>query len=134
MRYKLIPLTTDAVVIRGNKILLIKRKKKPYKNSWALPGGFVNYGEKVEDACLREFKEETSLSGKIQHLIGVYSHPKRDPRGHVISIAFLISDIKGKEKSGDDAESVKWFPCKNLPKMAFDHLDIIKDALQTKNK
>jgi 8-oxo-dGTP diphosphatase len=132
MEYKLIPLTTDSVILKQKKILLIKRAKEPFKDCWALPGGFVEYGETVEAACLRELEEETTIKGKIKQLVGVYSHPKRDPRGHVISVAFLITNIGGKEKSGDDAKEIKWFDCDNLPELAFDHLEIIKDALQSR--
>ena len=131
--YQLIPLTTDAVVFKDKKVLLIKRLKEPYKNYWALPGGFVEYGEKTEDACLRELEEETSLKGNIEKLIGVYSKPDRDPRGHTISIAYIVSAKSDKVKPSDDAKEVKWFPVDNLPKLAFDHLDIIKDALQSLN-
>jgi len=124
-------ITTDAVVISIRKILLIKRKKEPFKNFWALPGGFINYGEKAENACLRELKEETSLTGEIRKLIGVYSDPKRDPRGHTITIAYLIKNTKGKIKAKDDAKEINWFSIKNLPKLAFDHSNIVKDALQS---
>lgn len=127
--YKLIPLTTDAVVLKKGKILLIKRLKDPFKDCWALPGGFVEYGEKTEDACLRELEEETSLIGKIKQLIGIYSKPDRDPRGHIISIAYLVTPISKVVKPADDAKEVKWFPINKLPKLAFDHLDIIKNAI-----
>ncbi len=127
--YKLIPLTTDAVVLYKGKVLLIKRLKDPFQNHWALPGGFVEYGEKTEDACLRELEEETSLKGKIKELIGVYSKPDRDPRGHIITIAYLVTPISKAVKPADDAKEVKWFSINKLPKLAFDHLDIIKDAV-----
>lgn len=131
MKYKLIPLTTDAVVVRDRRILLIKRKKPPYKDCWALPGGFVNYGEKIEDACLRELSEETSIKGEILDLVGVYSDLGRDPRGHIVSIAYLVGWKEGKVKACDDAKELKWFEVKKLPKLAFDHAGIIKDALSS---
>ena len=83
-------LTTDCVVFdkRGN-VLLIRRKHDPFKGSYALPGGFVEVGELVEDACRRELKEETGLDVGALRLIGVYSDPNRDPRGHTCSIAYL---------------------------------------------
>lgn len=132
MSTKLIPLTTDAIVFRNNRILLIKRKNDPYKNAWALPGGFINYGETVENACLRELEEETGLTGEIQNLSGVYSSPDRDPRGHTISIAFIVSVKSSKFNAGDDAQEAKWFDMSKLPELAFDHLNIVKDALSSK--
>jgi len=132
--YKLIPLTTDSVVLSDNRILLIKRLKSPFKNCWALPGGFVEYGETTEKACLRELKEETSIEGEIEKLIGVYSNPDRDPRGHTVSIAYLVTPFNEEAKPSDDAKKVKWIPINQLPKLAFDHLDIINDALQAINK
>ena len=132
MNIKLIPITTDAIVLRNNSILLIKRKNDPYKNMWALPGGFINYGETAEDACLRELKEETGLKGNIQNLSGVYSSPDRDPRGHTISIAFVVSVKSSKFNAGDDAKEAKWFDISKIPELAFDHLNIVKDALSSK--
>ena len=85
MRYKSPKLTVDAIITKNDKILLIKRRRKPFKDFWALPGGFVNYGEKVEDAVIREVLEETNLECKIEKLLGVYSDPNRDPRGHTVS-------------------------------------------------
>lgn len=132
MTYKLIPLTTDALVIEDEEILLIKRKKEPFKNNWALPGGFVNYGERVETCCIRELEEETSLKGEVDQLVGVFSDPKRDPRGHVISCAFLLKNIEGKAEASDDAKELKWFNINDLPKLAFDHKEIISSAFSSK--
>ena len=134
MKQRKITVTADAVVIENNKILLIKRKNTPFRNTWALPGGLVDYGETVEECCLRELKEETCLEGEIQKLIGVYSEPNRDPRGHTITIAFLTNVKKGEPQANDDALELKWFNLQNLPKLAFDHLNIIEDALSTKNQ
>lgn len=131
MKYKLIPLTTDAVVVKDNKILLVKRKKAPFKNFWALPGGFVNYGERTEDACLRELKEETSINGIIKGLVGVYSDPNRDPRHHTISIIYIVKWKSGTIKAGDDAKDAKQFDIKKLPNLAFDHSKIIRNALSS---
>jgi len=119
----------DGVLIKGDKILLIKRKNEPFKGRWALPGGFVEYGETVEEAVLREFEEEVGLRARIKKLLGVYSKPDRDPRGHVISIVFLL-DAEGDAKAGDDAADARFFPLDNLPPLAFDHDEIIKDAIQ----
>ncbi len=118
----------DGVLIKGDKILLIRRRNEPFKGKWALPGGFVEYGETVEEAVLREFEEEVGLKAKIKKLLGVYSKPDRDPRGHVISIVFLL-DAEGEAKAGDDAADARFFPLDNLPPLAFDHDKIIRDAI-----
>lgn len=130
MEYKSPSLAVDGVIIKDNQILLIKRKNDPYKDSWAMPGGFVEYGERTEDAVLREVKEETGLEAKISQLIGVYSDPKRDPRKHVVSITYLLKDVSGTEKGGDDAKEAKWWNVNKLPELAFDHQYIINDALK----
>jgi 8-oxo-dGTP diphosphatase len=82
-------LTADGVLIKNGKILLIKRKNEPWKGMYALPGGFVEYGERVEDTVLREVFEETGLKASIIALVGIYSSPDRDPRGHIITVAYL---------------------------------------------
>ena len=127
MKYRSPKLTVDGAILKESKILLIKRKNEPYKGKWALPGGFVEYGEKVEDAVVREIYEETHLKTKIFCLIGIYSDPKRDPRGHVVSVVYNLDIIGGDLKGGDDASDAKFFDLKDLPKLAFDHNDIIKD-------
>ena len=130
MNYKSPKLTVDGIVLRDGKILLIKRKNQPFEGKWALPGGFVEYGEKTEDATVREVLEETGLMTKINHLVGVYSDPNRDPRGHTVSIVYILDIICNEElKSGDDARDAKFFDLKNLPDLSFDHEDIIKDVL-----
>ncbi|MCD6448613.1 MAG: NUDIX hydrolase [Thermoplasmata archaeon] len=121
-------IAVDGVLIKGDKILLIRRKNEPFKGKWALPGGFVEYGETVEEAVLREFEEEVGLKARIKKLLGVYSKPDRDPRGHVISIVFLL-DAEGEAKAGDDAADARFFPLDNLPPLAFDHEEIIRDAI-----
>ncbi len=125
----------DAVIIDENEtVVLIRRRNPPYQNHWALPGGFVELGEKVEDAVVREAKEETGLDIKIIKLVGVYSDPNRDPRGHVISITYLCkrSDRAEKPRGGDDAKEAKVFNRRDLEKiqLAFDHKIIIQDALK----
>ncbi len=127
MEYKNPKLTVDGIVVRENSILLVKRKKEPFKGMWALPGGFVNYGEKVEDAVVREVKEETGLDTEIERLFGVYSDPDRDPRGHTVSIVFILREVGGRLEGGDDASEAKFFPLNNLPELAFDHSKIISD-------
>lgn len=121
-------LTVDALIIYEEKLVLIKRKNPPYEDMFALPGGFVEIGETVEEAVIREAKEETSLDIEIIRLLGVYSDPKRDPRGHTVSICFIAAGY-GDLKAGDDAESVNLVDIYNLPELAFDHKKIIEDGI-----
>ncbi len=129
MAFKNPSLTTDAVIIQNKHVLLVKRKNDPFKGKWALPGGFVEYGETTENAVIREVLEETSLKTRIQRLVGVYSDPERDPRGHTITIVYQLDIIAGSEKAGDDAAAVSFFPLQNLPELSFDHEKIINDAV-----
>lgn len=123
--------TVDAIIETPSGVILIERKNFPY--GWAIPGGFVEYGETVENAAKREAKEETGLDIELIHLLGVYSDPKRDPRRHVISTVF-VAKAKGKPKAGDDAKNVKLFSKENFPKdLAFDHNKILEDYLKWKN-
>lgn len=120
----------DGVIFEDGKILLIRRKNNPFKGKWALPGGFVEYGEKTEDAVLREVFEETSLKTRIIGLVGVYSDPDRDPRGHVVSVVYCLDVNSGILKGCDDAYEVKFFDLKGLPDLSFDHDMVIKDAVR----
>ena len=125
--------TVDAVIIfEKDNLVLIKRKNPPFQGEYALPGGFVDIGETVENACIREAKEETSINIKIKKLIGVYSDPKRDPRGHVVTIAFLCEPKTKNEKpkAQDDAASLEIVPLSKVAslKLAFDHKNLIKDS------
>ena len=121
-------ITVDAIVERDDKILLIKRKNEPFKGCWALPGGFIEYGESTEEAVKREIKEEANLEIKIKKLLGVYSAFGRDPRGHVISICY-VAEGRGKESGGSDAWGARFFSPAELKKekLAFDHAKIIED-------
>lgn len=130
MKYKLPRLTSDGVVIKDKKILLIKRKNNPYKDKWALPGGFVEYGEKVEESVVREVLEETGLKTKITNLVGVYSDPNRDPRGHTVTVVYLLELLEGSLKGGDDANDAKFFDINDLPELSFDHDVIINDVIR----
>jgi 8-oxo-dGTP diphosphatase len=121
-------LTVDALIIYEEKLVLIKRKNPPYKDMFALPGGFVEVGETVEEAVIRESKEETTLEIEIIRLLGVYSDPKRDPRGHTVSIAYIAAGY-GDLNAGDDADEVELFDIYNLPELAFDHNKIIEDGI-----
>ncbi|RLF33327.1 MAG: hypothetical protein DRN07_02895 [Thermoplasmata archaeon] len=122
-------LTVDGVLIRDGAILLVQRKHEPFRGKWALPGGFVEYGETVEEAVLREFEEETGLSAHITRLLGVYSDPARDPRGHTVSVVFILS-AEGEPRAGDDAAAARFFHVNDLPPLAFDHEKIIRDAVK----
>jgi len=121
------PATVDAVIVERGKILLIRRRFEPFKGRWALPGGFVDDNETVEQAVEREALEETGLKVKVKKIIGVYSDPRRDRRGN-ITVAFLVKFVGGELGKGDEAEEVKWFKLDELPPLAFDHAKIIKDA------
>jgi 8-oxo-dGTP diphosphatase len=126
-------LTVDAVITAENgKIVFIRRKNPPYQGSWALTGGFVEYGETVEQAVMREVKEETGLIVEIKKIIGVYSDPERDPRGHTITISFLTDIIGGDLRADTDASEVTCFtPEEALDlDLAFDHQKILRDALR----
>ena len=123
-------LTVDALIFRGDKLVLIKRKNPPFRGMWALPGGFVDVGETVEDACIREAREETGLAVKLQDLVGVYSQPDRDPRGHTVSIAYKCTIDSGELEAADDAAEAGYFKLNKLPSLAFDHREIINDALK----
>lgn len=126
-------LTVDAVVTTfEGKIIFIRRKNPPYKGSWAFPGGFVEYGETVEKAVIREVNEETGAIIEIQELLGVYSDPERDPRGHVITVCFLANKRGGELKADTDAAEVSRFTADEALRMnlAFDHHKILKDALK----
>ena len=130
MNYKSPKLTADGTIVNNHKILLIRRKNEPFKGKWALPGGFVEYGEKVEDAAVREVFEETGLKTKIIDLVGIYSDPNRDPRGHTVTAVFLLKEQGGKLKEGDDAADAKFFDINQLPELSFDHDIIISDILR----
>jgi len=127
MDYKIPKLTVDGALIENNSILLIKRKNNPYKNNWALPGGFLEYGEKAEVGVVREIYEETGLKTKVSDLFGVYSDPNRDPRGHTVTIVYLLNRISGVVKGGDDASDARFFSLDDLPSLSFDHDKIIED-------
>ncbi len=123
--------TVDIIIELKDKIVLIYRKNPPY--GWALPGGFVDYGETLEFAAIREAKEETNLDIEISYLLGCYSDPERDPRFHTITTVFVAKG-KGEPKAKDDAKIVRLFDLKEIPweELAFDHAKILKDYLKKK--
>lgn len=120
-------LTVDIIIDLEEGIVLIERKNDPYQGSWAIPGGFVEYQETVEDAARREAEEETGLKVELKDLVGVYSEPGRDPRGHVVSVCFSAEKKGGNLRAATDAANVKVF--KEVPwnNLAFDHEKILKD-------
>ena len=124
-------LTADCVVVdRDRGVLMVRRKNPPYKGYLALPGGFVEIGETVEQAARRELAEETGMEATKLSLVGVYSKPGRDPRGHVCTVAFLADVERAEARAGDDAEAVAWIRNINDVEIAFDHREIITDALK----
>lgn len=120
-------LAVDAIILYDKKIVLIKRKNPPYENCYALPGGFVEKGETVEQALIREAKEETGLDLEVLKLVGVYSDPERDPRGRVVSLCYLAK-ANGKLAPASDAGETKLFDISELPELAFDHEKMIVDS------
>jgi 8-oxo-dGTP diphosphatase len=132
-----IAVTVDSVVFCHTnnkfKVLLIERKNEPFKGQWALPGGFVDHNEKLEAAAIRELYEETGVRVKSMEQIKAFGDPDRDPRGHMISIAFLCRIfVEEKLKAADDASNAQWFELEKLHDMdlAFDHDEIINVAQQ----
>ena len=124
-RYKNPVPTVDVIITRGESILLIKRKNPPY--GWALPGGFVDYGETLEAAARREALEETGLTLGSLSLLGCYSDPKRDPRQHTITTVFIAAGV-GTPRAADDADDAVFFDLTALPtELCFDHGQIIAD-------
>lgn len=123
--------TVDAIMQKGSKVLMVRRKKEPFKNCLALPGGFVNEGETVEDAARREVMEETSLEIEPIEILGVYSNPARDPRMHTLTVVFVAIITGGNERASDDAAGLEWIELADAEKMkgriAFDHAKILAD-------
>ncbi|MDQ6724296.1 MAG: NUDIX hydrolase [Thermoproteota archaeon] len=124
--------TVDTIIQKNSQILFVQRKKEPFKGYLVFPGGFVNEGEKVEDAAIREVKEETSLDIELVEILGVYSDPIRDPRGHIMSTVFIgkpSRDIKVEAIAGDDAASLQWRDSETIDRerLGFDHNKILLD-------
>jgi 8-oxo-dGTP diphosphatase len=126
------PLLTVDIIIEmsdrpGRPIVLIERKYPPH--GWALPGGFVDVGERLEAAALREAREETSLEVELQAFLGCYSDPARDPRGHTVS-AVYVAGASGEPAALDDARNLACYPPTQCPQLVFDHALIIEDYLR----
>lgn len=125
--------TADCIVMTRDdepKVLLIERGHEPFKGCWAFPGGFMNMDETTEQCAIRELEEETGLKVNEIKQIGAYSKVDRDPRGRTITVAYLaLVDKPLPVRGQDDAAKAQWFSIKNLPKLAFDHEKIMKDAI-----
>jgi 8-oxo-dGTP diphosphatase len=118
----------DVVIPSGRGIVLIRRASAPFEGRWALPGGFVEFGETIEAAATREAAEETGLAVELARLVGVYSDPERDPRGHNVSVAFLARVVGGDLVAATDAAEVAVLDPDSV-ELAFDHRSIIAHAL-----
>jgi 8-oxo-dGTP diphosphatase len=128
-------LTVDCVIVDAEgRILFIRRQNPPFKGKLALPGGFVDIGETVENAARREVMEETGVAVRKISLVGIYSEPRRDPRGHTCSVAYLARVGKPKAVAGDDAAATVWLKSVRGKKLAFDHAKIVADALRLAKK
>jgi len=132
------PATVDGIVLRKvvktssgieGEILLVKRAKEPHAGEWALPGGFMEFGENAEQAVAREVLEETAVRVRPVKMTGTYSAPERDVR-QTVSTAFLCEYVSGDAKGGDDAGEARWYLLSWLPQLAFDHDEILRDALK----
>ena len=126
-------LTVDVVAFAGEpprSLLLIERGNEPFAGAWALPGGFVEAGERVVVAAARELREETGIEAVELELLGIYDTPGRDPRGATVSVVFVLRcDSELHVRGGDDAATARWFPVDELPALAFDHPVVIDDAI-----
>lgn len=121
-------LTVDAVIMDEDysRIILIRRKNDPFRGFWALPGGFVDVGETVEAACIREVREETGMEVDVIKLLGVFSDPGRDPRGHTVSVVFICRPVLGEPTGRDDALEAAWIPFPTDFPLAFDHAKVLE--------
>jgi len=127
-RPKCPPIAADCIIEVGNQIVLIERRNTPF--GWAIPGGFVDFGETVEHAAAREALEETSLEVQLRALLGVYSRPDRDPRGQTITVVY-VATASGAPHAADDAKNAGLYAADHPPTpLAFDHAEILADYLR----
>lgn len=121
-------IAADVIAEIGTRIVLIERRNSPL--GWAIPGGFVDVGEQVEAAAVRELREETALEVELRALLGIYSRPDRDPRGHTVT-AVYVGRARGEPRADDDAKGIGLFTPDALPTpLAFDHAEILADYLR----
>lgn len=125
-------LAVDGIVLLEGKLVAVRRRYDPFRGQYALPGGIVEYGETMEEAAVREVREETGLETDIVSLLGVYSHPDRDPRGHVVSAVYELKLTGGTLASGSDAAGVGLIDLEEPPEMGFDHETILADFRATR--
>ena len=119
--------TVDGLILKDARLVAVVRRNPPFRGMPALPGGFVELGETVERAVVREVREETGLETRILRLVGVYSDPQRDPRGHTISAAYALEATGGELQAASDAKEIVLLDPDRLPPMAFDHATIVAD-------
>lgn len=121
--------TVDAILVSPqNSVLLIERGREPFKGKWALPGGFIEMDEELETACRRELEEETGIRVGVVKQFRAYGGVNRDPRHRTISVLFYAyTDSELTPCAGDDAAKAQWFPLNQLPKLAFDHQEILEE-------
>jgi 8-oxo-dGTP diphosphatase len=127
-------LTVDALWVARGRLLLVRRARPPFAGHWALPGGFVEAGESTPSAVARELYEETGLRARPRALVGVYSDPKRDPRGPSVSAVYEMAGRAGTPAGGDDAAEAAWVPLADLPPLAFDHGLMVRDFLDQRRR
>ncbi len=131
--------TVDVILEQDSRVLMVRRKKDPFKDRLALPGGFVNEGETVEAAMRREAMEEASLEVYPIDILGVYSDPQRDPRKHIVTVVFVGIITGGESRANDDAASIEWIQLSSLDHLqqqnllAFDHAQILRDYRKWKS-
>jgi len=130
-------LTVDSFVRdRRGRVLLVRRGRPPFEGRWALPGGFCEWSETTEGCCARETREETGVTVRVGDLLGVYSRPDRDPRGHNVTVLYGATPVRGTAVGGDDAAEARWFTPRELRALdyAFDHREIVAEHLAKKRR
>src|SRR5205807_3162560 len=118
--------TVDGLVLVDERLVAVRRRNDPFRGMPALPGGFVELGETTLEAVVREVREETGLETEVTRLVGVFSDPKRDPRGPTVSIAYALEAIGGRPTAGSDAAAIVLVNPDDPPRMAFDHNEIVR--------
>lgn len=131
-RYKNRRVAVDAIILKDDHILLVKRAVEPFKNTWALPGGGIEFNETADEALRKEVDEEVGLQVVTSNFFNIYTKPERDPK-QVIALVYIV-EAEGEPVAGSDASMIKFFPLKDLPEiMGFDHRQIIQDYIDSKN-